>query len=232
VYIRPKCSWIRFEAQLPNQCWQADVTQWRLGDSTEVEICVFLDDYSRLVTAAQMFTVTTAAAVARLFRKGARTWGLPASVLTDNGCVFTPWHRGGATALRSRTARSGYRTQTLPSLPSPNLRQGGTVPSDPSNASSPNNRHPKPSPIRKPRSTGSSPNYNQRTLNRPERHDCALPRRKRGGVGTTDAVRRFTEAPPRTGNQPALRFRAHRRVKSTASSLVYGRRVGSIHPQT
>jgi hypothetical protein len=157
VYIRPKCSWIRFEAQLPNQCWQADVTQWRLGDSTEVEICVFLDDYSRLVTAAQMFTVTTAAAVARLFRKGARTWGLPASVLTDNGCVFTPWHRGGATALRSRTARSGYRTQTLPSLPSPNLRQGGTVPSDPSNASSPNNRQPKPSPIYKPRSTGSSP---------------------------------------------------------------------------
>jgi transposase len=28
---RPRSSWIRFEAQLPNECWQSDVTHRRLG---------------------------------------------------------------------------------------------------------------------------------------------------------------------------------------------------------
>ena len=35
---RPRSSWIRFEARLPNESWQSDVTHWRLGDGTEVEI--------------------------------------------------------------------------------------------------------------------------------------------------------------------------------------------------
>ncbi len=29
---RPRSSWVRFEAQLPNECWQSDVTHWRLED--------------------------------------------------------------------------------------------------------------------------------------------------------------------------------------------------------
>ena len=28
---RPRCSLIRFEAELPNECWQADVTAWQLA---------------------------------------------------------------------------------------------------------------------------------------------------------------------------------------------------------
>ena len=96
---RPRSSWIRFEAALPNECWQSDVTHWRLKDGTEVEICNFLDDFSRVLIASRVFAVTTARDVVGVFRKAARTWGHPASVLTDNGCVFTAWHRGGATAL-------------------------------------------------------------------------------------------------------------------------------------
>src|SRR4029450_12417736 len=34
---RPRSSWIRFEATLPNQCWQSDVTHWRLRCGTEVD---------------------------------------------------------------------------------------------------------------------------------------------------------------------------------------------------
>jgi len=94
---RPKSSWVRFEASLPNECWQADVTHWRLADNTEVEICNILDDYSRVVTASRVFSVTTARDIVDVFRKATRKWGLPASMLTDNGCVFTAWHRGGAT---------------------------------------------------------------------------------------------------------------------------------------
>jgi transposase InsO family protein len=96
---RPKSSWIRFEAQLPNECWQADITHWQLADGTGVDICNLLDDYSRVITASRAFPVTTAKAVVGVFRQAARQWGLPASMLTDNGCVFTAWHRGGTTTF-------------------------------------------------------------------------------------------------------------------------------------
>jgi hypothetical protein len=35
---RPRSSWVRFEASLPNQCWQSDVTRWHLAEETEVEL--------------------------------------------------------------------------------------------------------------------------------------------------------------------------------------------------
>jgi transposase InsO family protein len=43
---RPRSSWKRFEADLPNQCWQADVTHWRLADHSDVEILDIIDDPS------------------------------------------------------------------------------------------------------------------------------------------------------------------------------------------
>ena len=44
---RPKSSCICFEADLPNGCWQADITHAFLADGTRVEIPDFLDDHSR-----------------------------------------------------------------------------------------------------------------------------------------------------------------------------------------
>jgi hypothetical protein len=35
-----------FEAELPNQCWQADVTHWQLENHSEVEILDVIDDHS------------------------------------------------------------------------------------------------------------------------------------------------------------------------------------------
>ncbi len=47
---RPRSSWQRFEADLPNETWQADMTHWSIDDGTEegmkVEIIDFVDDYS------------------------------------------------------------------------------------------------------------------------------------------------------------------------------------------
>ncbi len=34
---RPRSSYIRFEADLPNECWQSDMTHWALVDGTGVE---------------------------------------------------------------------------------------------------------------------------------------------------------------------------------------------------
>ena len=50
---RPRSAWKRFQAELPNQCWQADVTHWRLADHTEVEILDLIDDHSRLAIASR-----------------------------------------------------------------------------------------------------------------------------------------------------------------------------------
>ena len=35
---RPKASFVRFEAELPNELWQTDATEWHLADSSKVEI--------------------------------------------------------------------------------------------------------------------------------------------------------------------------------------------------
>jgi hypothetical protein len=51
---------VRFEAKLPNETWQADMTHWSLADGTGVEILDFVDDYSRMVTVAVVLPVTTA----------------------------------------------------------------------------------------------------------------------------------------------------------------------------
>ena len=44
---RPRSSWIRFAAELPNECWQADFTHWKLAGTQEAEILCWIDDHSR-----------------------------------------------------------------------------------------------------------------------------------------------------------------------------------------
>src|SRR4051812_19855542 len=44
---RPRSSWQRFEAALPNECWQSDMTHWHLDDDVHCEIINFIDDYRR-----------------------------------------------------------------------------------------------------------------------------------------------------------------------------------------
>ena len=44
---RPRSSYVRFQAALPNQTWQADFTHYRLADATDAEVLTWLDDHSR-----------------------------------------------------------------------------------------------------------------------------------------------------------------------------------------
>lgn len=107
---RPKSSFIRFEADQPNERWQADITHWQLGDGTEVEILNIIDDHSRLLVASDVRATTKAADVVISFHHGFAAWGFPASVLTDNGAVFTAARRGGGRcALEIELARLGIR---------------------------------------------------------------------------------------------------------------------------
>jgi transposase InsO family protein len=104
---QPKSSLIRFEAELPNECWQADVTHWALADGTDIEILDFIDDHSRVIVAAEVRSVTKAADVVTTFHSAATTWGFPASVLTDNGAVFNANSRKGVTIFQLELERLG-----------------------------------------------------------------------------------------------------------------------------
>jgi transposase InsO family protein len=90
---RPKSSWRRFQAELPNECWQADTTHWALADGSDVEILNVLDDHSRLLVASGAFATAKAADVVETFHLGVSQLGLPASVLTDIQALFV---RGSA----------------------------------------------------------------------------------------------------------------------------------------
>lgn len=92
---RPKSSYIRFQADQPNERWQLDITHWTLADGTEVEILDIIDDHSRLAVGCEARRVFKATDVVCCFRKAAGRWGIPAGMLSDNGAVFTGIPRGG-----------------------------------------------------------------------------------------------------------------------------------------
>lgn len=97
---RPKGAGKRFCADLPNERWQADITHWQLADGTGVEIHNILDDHSRLAVRSKARTTTTGPDVLTDFRAAFRRHGIPRSVLTDNGAVYTGKpRRGGRVAL-------------------------------------------------------------------------------------------------------------------------------------
>jgi transposase InsO family protein len=103
---RPRSSWIRFAADLPNECWQSDMTHWHVGDE-KVEILHFIDDCSRLVLSSKVVPVASAVDVVELFYATAATWGLPACVLSDNGGIYTASYRGASTGLEIDLAALG-----------------------------------------------------------------------------------------------------------------------------
>jgi transposase InsO family protein len=98
---RPRSSYVSFEASLPHERWQADVTFWELKDATKVEILDVIDDFSRLCVASKVFATTSSPDVVATLYEAGGAWGLPASLLTDNGCIFTAAHRGGYSAFES-----------------------------------------------------------------------------------------------------------------------------------
>lgn len=96
---RPKASYVRFQADLPNQCWQSDFTHWQLADGTGVEILNWLDDHSRYLLACVGFGRVTGDDVVNTFLTCCDTHGTPASTLTDNGAVYTSRFTGGRNAF-------------------------------------------------------------------------------------------------------------------------------------
>src|ERR1700687_395668 len=107
---RPRSSFIRFEAALPNQLWQTDATHWALADGSAVEILNAIDDHSRLLVAAIPFRTVKAADVVAVFHQAAARVGYPAALLSDNAAVSSGSSRNGKVLLESELERLGIRS--------------------------------------------------------------------------------------------------------------------------
>jgi len=107
---RPRSSWHRFEADLPNELWQTDITHWRLANGRDVEILNIVDDHSRLLLGATARTVFKAGDIVTDLHAAMNRHGRPERLLTDNGAVFTGLPRGqGWVALEREAAALGIK---------------------------------------------------------------------------------------------------------------------------
>jgi transposase InsO family protein len=107
---RPKSSYIRFAAEMPDECWQSDFTHYPLASGTDTEILTWLDDHSRYALSVTAHDRVTGPAVLLAFRAACKQHGVPASTLTDNGMVFTTrlsGGKGGRIALEHELRRLG-----------------------------------------------------------------------------------------------------------------------------
>jgi transposase InsO family protein len=104
---RPHSSYRRFAAELPNECWQADVTHVPIAEGTFLEVLNVIDDHSRLCVASRAFVRTRSPDVVRTLHRAAAAHGYPAAFLTDNGAIFTASYRGGLAALESELLSLG-----------------------------------------------------------------------------------------------------------------------------
>lgn len=118
---RPKASYIRFAADLPNQRWQADFTHWWIADQTHVEILCWLDDHSRYALSVTAHRRVTGVIVVEAFGKSCAAHGIPASTLTDNGMVFTTrlsGGKGGRNSFEAQLHRLGvHQINSTPNHP-------------------------------------------------------------------------------------------------------------------
>jgi transposase InsO family protein len=110
---KPKTAYISFAAEQPNQMWQVDFTHYRLtrpdgSPGIDVEILCFLDDHSRYALSVTCYRRVTGPAVVTAFREVVVDQGIPASVLSDNGMVFTTRFAGGRTG---RDTLNGFQAE-------------------------------------------------------------------------------------------------------------------------
>ena len=102
---RPRSSYIRFQAEQPNETWQADFTHYRLADGADAEILTWLDDHSRYALSVTAHRRVTGPIVVDTFRPPIAQPRRPRLDLTDNGMVFTTRLSGG------NGGRNGFETE-------------------------------------------------------------------------------------------------------------------------
>lgn len=104
---RPRSSWIRFQADQPNETWQLDYSDHTLTHHRRITVLTILDDHSRFVIACHAFPHATVTNVIDLFTQAGHHHGFPQSTLTDNGRAFT------TSTNPNTTSRNGFEQLLL-----------------------------------------------------------------------------------------------------------------------
>jgi transposase InsO family protein len=108
---RPKTAWRRFEAKLPNECWQIDATECTTAAGVALIFNV-LDDHSRVACRSRCVVEATAVEAWSTFCQAAQLWGMPAAVLSDNGLCFSGKLRGFEVLFEANLRDAGIRPIT------------------------------------------------------------------------------------------------------------------------
>ncbi len=95
--------WVRWERSHSNSLWQVD---FKWIDDTHKWLCAYLDDHSRLITAASYLEAATADNALQLLERGIRDYGKPRAVLSDHGTQFYAV-RGGESMYTAKLSELG-----------------------------------------------------------------------------------------------------------------------------
>ena len=211
---KPRSSYLRFEAEQPNECWQADFTHYPLADGTDTEILTWLDDHSRYALSITAHQPVTGPIVLTTFRAATAEHGPPASTLTDNGLVFPRVPRRAPSPAR-HVPRPLQPAPAPPVTPTP-IDPRRRLPSPTQGHPDRPRRHPPPSPPRPhrhhrqdhPARRRPPPPHRHRTNPRPNpRH---RPHRR---PPRPNHRRHHRRTPPPTHHRPHPRLPTHRRTQ-------------------
>ena len=108
---RPRSSWKRFEAPAPNEWWQIDAMEWTIATGV-VHVFNIIDDHSRVAIRSLAVRDATSAQAWTTFCQGARQWGPPAGMLSDNGLCFSGRLRGFEVLFEANLRDAGIRPFT------------------------------------------------------------------------------------------------------------------------
>lgn len=105
---RPKSSWHRFEAPVPNDTWQIDAMDWTTARGI-VRVFSILDDHSRMLMACRAVSQASGEQAWAAFCEAAARWGLPTRMLSDNGLCFSGKTRGFEVMFEANLRELGIR---------------------------------------------------------------------------------------------------------------------------
>jgi transposase InsO family protein len=108
---RPKSSFRRFEASVPNELWQTDFIEWTIATGT-VKVFSFLDDHSRVALRVKAAPEATTEAAWDGFCEASEHWGLPLGQLSDNGLAFSGKLRGVEVHFEKQLRAAGVVPKT------------------------------------------------------------------------------------------------------------------------
>jgi putative transposase len=83
--------WVRYELPNPNDLWHTD---WSYDPFSQLQLAVYLDDKTRLVTSFGLFSMATSANTIALLKAGIAAYGKPKCIMTDHGSQYYANHPG------------------------------------------------------------------------------------------------------------------------------------------